>query len=96
MELTAFVFRTGCFETCLLQLVHKSITIKVIVRSIFRNSLCEVLKHISNVSRLSEDPLSHRNSFNELLEVAQYVSTATELHNLTIHQTVVEYLPSFL
>lgn len=73
MELTVFAFHIECFENYLLQLLHKSITIKVIVLSIFRNSLCEVLKHISNVSRILEDPLSHWNSFNELLEVAQYM-----------------------
>lgn len=54
-------------------LLHKSITTKVIVRSIFRSSACEVPKYISNVSGISEDPLSHWNSFNELLEVVKYM-----------------------
>lgn len=73
MELTLFALHIECFEIYLLQLLHKSTTIKVIVLVIFRNSLCEVLKHISNASRILEDPLSHWNSFNELLEVAQYM-----------------------
>lgn len=72
MELTLFALHIESFEIYLLQLLHKSTTIKVIVLTIFRNSLCEVLKHISNVSRILEDPLSHWNSFNEL-EVVQYV-----------------------
>lgn len=73
MELTLFALHIECFEIYLLQLLHKSTTIKVIVLTIFRNSLCEALKHISNVSRILEDLLSHWNSFNELLEVAQYM-----------------------
>jgi len=66
MELTVFAFHIEYFENYLLELLHKSITTKVIVLSIFRNSLLAVLKHISNVSRTLEDPLSHWYSFNEL------------------------------
>lgn len=73
MELTVFAFHIKCFESYFSQLLQKSVITKVTVRIIFRNSTREVPKYISNVSGISEDPLSHWNSFNELLEVVQYV-----------------------